>query len=113
MNERQQIGNRLRLARTNAKLTQEQLAEKAGLSVRAFQRYESGANSMKVAHLLRISDAVGVTVGWLCGDEAENAGGRAPFAGVEDIVAQFNIDQFRFYSKHMEAVAQSILENYP
>jgi transcriptional regulator with XRE-family HTH domain len=112
MDERQKFGNRLRLARMNAKLTQEELAEKAGLSVRTFQRYESGANSLNVAQLMRIASAVGVTVGWLCGDEAEKVTGQSPFAGVEDIVAQYSIEQFRFFNKQMVVIAKTILENY-
>jgi hypothetical protein len=61
---------------------------------------------------MRIASAVGVTVGWLCGDETEKAAERSPFAGVEDIVAQYSMEQFRFFNKQMVVIAKSILENY-
>jgi hypothetical protein len=61
---------------------------------------------------MRIASAAGVTEGWLCGDEAERIVGRSPFAAVEDIVAQYSMEQLRFFNKQMVVIAKTILENY-
>lgn len=57
----QQQGVRIRQAREYANLTQEQLAEKSGLSRSTVQRVETG-EGIKYVHLLRIAKALGVAV---------------------------------------------------
>jgi transcriptional regulator with XRE-family HTH domain len=106
------IGERIRLARMNAHLTQDELAEKTGLAIKTVQRYEYGTSSMTLAHLFRIATAVGVTINWFCGENSEREAERSPFADVEGIVAQFTLEQFKFYSKQMASTAMNILENY-
>jgi transcriptional regulator with XRE-family HTH domain len=111
-NELQIIGERIRLARMNAQLTQGELAEKTGLSLKTIQRYESGLRSMDAIHLARIAKAVEVAMEWFCMGETVKIAARSPFADVEDIIAQFSLEQFRFYCNQMAVTAKNIFENY-
>ena len=58
------VGERIKQARTEAGLTQDQLAELIGVGMRQVQYYESG-ESDPYRTLTRIAEATGRTVGWL------------------------------------------------
>lgn len=55
----QHIGERVRLGRQIAGITQEQLAERLGLTFQQVQKYERGANRISAARLLAVADMVG------------------------------------------------------
>lgn len=57
---RRQIGDRVRAVRTERKLSQEKLAEHAGLDRKTVNRIEQGIHSALLDHLLLISDALDV-----------------------------------------------------
>ncbi|MFB7711566.1 MULTISPECIES: helix-turn-helix domain-containing protein [unclassified Streptomyces] len=57
---RRAIGDRIRAARIHANLTQEALAERAGIDRKTVNRIEQGANAALIDHLLLIADALGV-----------------------------------------------------
>lgn len=57
---RRAIGDRIRAARLHANLTQEALAEQAGLDRQSINRIEQGHASPVVDNLIRIADALGV-----------------------------------------------------
>lgn len=57
---RRAIGDRIRAARRDAKLSQEKLAELAGLDRQAVNRIENGHQSPLVDNLIRIADALNV-----------------------------------------------------
>lgn len=59
------IGLRIRQARTNAGLSQRELAERAGISPQYLQRIEVGRQSLAVLVLLRIASALKVKPGSL------------------------------------------------
>lgn len=54
------FGERLRAARESRKLTQEQAAEKAGVSVRQWLRYERGETDPKLENVYRFAELLGV-----------------------------------------------------
>jgi transcriptional regulator with XRE-family HTH domain len=56
------IGVRVRNARADAKLTQEQLAERAGVSWRYIHRVEHGTTGSSIGALLRIARALHVSL---------------------------------------------------
>lgn len=58
---RKQVGNNLRKYRLNAKLTQEQVAERAGISVPFYGNIESGNRLMSMETLITLSAALGVS----------------------------------------------------
>jgi transcriptional regulator with XRE-family HTH domain len=53
------FGDRLRAARHDAGLTQEQLAQRAGLDRSAYSEIERGQRDARLATLLRIESALG------------------------------------------------------
>lgn len=64
-----ELGHRLRRARAEAGLTQEQLVERAGISLYAYQQYERGAvtkngaaTNPRIATLLAIAEALNVEI---------------------------------------------------
>lgn len=55
--------NKLKTARTNAGMTQQQLADASGVNIRQIRRVElgtSGAGNMSARNLLAIADILGV-----------------------------------------------------
>ncbi|MET7759722.1 helix-turn-helix transcriptional regulator [Streptomyces sp. NPDC005389] len=56
------LGDRMRELRTEAGLSQDQLADLIGMERRSVQRYESGERDPRYTELLLIADAFGVPV---------------------------------------------------
>lgn len=67
LTRRRQIGDRIRAARTGRKLSQEKLAELAGLDRKTVNRIEQGTHSTLIDHLLLIADALRVPLRDLVG----------------------------------------------
>ena len=55
------VGGRIREKREAAGLTQEQLAERAGISGNAISRYETAENEMRISTLFKIADGLGTS----------------------------------------------------
>lgn len=59
---------RLLEAREEAGLTQEEVAEAIGVTLRTYRRYEEkGADSMRLPVLVKLVDLYGCTVDWMTG----------------------------------------------
>lgn len=56
------IGKRIRTARLKAGMTQELLAEKAGLSTTHMSNIETGSSKLSLPALISLADALGVSV---------------------------------------------------
>ncbi|WP_327308023.1 helix-turn-helix transcriptional regulator [Streptomyces sp. NBC_01298] len=56
------MGDRIRVARIHEGLTQERLAEHAGVDRSTVQRLEGGTTDAKISHLLRIARVLRVSV---------------------------------------------------
>jgi transcriptional regulator with XRE-family HTH domain len=56
------IGKRIRSIRMSKQLTQEQLAEKSGIAFSTIGKYECGDRKPKSEQLLKIADALGISV---------------------------------------------------
>jgi transcriptional regulator with XRE-family HTH domain len=54
------VGTRIRDARERARLTQEEVADRAGLDRKTISRIENGVMAVLIDHLLDIADALGV-----------------------------------------------------
>lgn len=63
------IGKRMRVAMKARHMTQEQLAEKTGLTVTTISRYARGLRIPKGPCVLTLANALGVTWGYLMGME--------------------------------------------
>lgn len=59
---RMTTGEKIRYFRTSHGFTQEQLASESGLSISALQKYESDERKPKPEQLLKISDALGISI---------------------------------------------------
>jgi len=70
------IGARLRTRRRQLGLSQSDLAERLGVSFQQVQKYERGANRVAASTLLAAAEALGVSVGWLVGEDASRDGGE-------------------------------------
>lgn len=57
-----QVGRRIRQARRDAKLTQEQLGNMIGLTFQQVQKYEKGVNRISAGRLFEIAQALGITI---------------------------------------------------
>ena len=69
------IGARMRTRRRQLGLSQTSLAEALGVSFQQVQKYERGANRVAASTLVAAAEALGVSVGWLVGEEGGGAGG--------------------------------------
>lgn len=65
------VGQRVRLARRDKNLNQEELAERIGIHRNSLVRYERGERGIDVALLVRISEVLGVSLHWLVTGEGE------------------------------------------
>ena len=73
MAEKNTIGGKLTLVRESRKLSQDQLAERAGLKAEMVKEIESGALIPSLGPLIRIARALGVRLGTFL-DDQENVG---------------------------------------
>lgn len=65
------IGGRIRARRLAIGAGQDALARRLGVSPQQIHKYEQAQNRVTGARLLLIAEALGVTVGWLVGEENE------------------------------------------
>ena len=61
--------NRLKEARLNAKLTQEDVAKRIGVFKTTISGYETGRSEPCMAHLISLMEIYGVDANWLLQDE--------------------------------------------
>ncbi len=67
------IGQRLKKARLNKKLTQEQLAEQIDVSIAFLSRIERGSSHVNLKRLTQICDILGVTEGFILNGTSSNS----------------------------------------
>ena len=83
------LGRRLRQARSAIGLTQQQFADRLGVSVQQLQKYERGSNRISASRLYQMSHVLDVSIPWffegLAGAEHENPN-SAPLRDDADIV---------------------------
>jgi transcriptional regulator with XRE-family HTH domain len=70
------IGARIRTRRRQLGLSQSALADRLGVSFQQVQKYERGANRVAASTLLAAARALGVTIGWLVGEDEAAQGGE-------------------------------------
>lgn len=100
MNE--MLGSRIKALRIAKNFTQEQVAEKIGISRQKYARIESGVNSITLDILSKIAEVLGVTVGDITRvlDETPVVAYRA---GMENGSSQkiFDMLDLLYANKHM------------
>src|SRR5262245_63801620 len=82
-----EVGQRIRVLRQKAKLTQTALAEQVGVAFQQVQKYENGRNRVSAGRLVRIADVLGVPVSRLLSTDEDGGvtesgprGGKSPLA---------------------------------
>ena len=60
------VGNRVRRAREEKDFTQLDVALKTGISLRRFQRIESGTSAMTISDLVKLSKALDLSICVVC-----------------------------------------------
>jgi SOS-response transcriptional repressor LexA len=73
-------GKRLKLARENARLTQEQVARELDVNRHVVWNWETGRSWPTLGHLRRLTGLYGVTVDWLMGNEDRVAEARPVYS---------------------------------
>jgi transcriptional regulator with XRE-family HTH domain len=76
-----EIGARIRTRRKELGLSQEQLAEKVGVSYQQVQRYENGSSTLNVENVQRIAHALGVPTVILVEGEDSRAAAKSIAVG--------------------------------
>ena len=61
------VGHRIRVARADARMSQEELAKTAGVSAARIKNYENGESCPLLQTAVVIAEALGITVNDLCG----------------------------------------------
>lgn len=54
------VGNHVRLRRLEARMSQDVLANKCGVSFQQIQKYESGVDRISISRFVRIANALGI-----------------------------------------------------
>ncbi len=67
------IGERLKKARTDKKMTQERLAEKLDVSIAFLSRIERGNSHVNLKRLSQICEILGVSEGYILNDASSNS----------------------------------------
>jgi transcriptional regulator with XRE-family HTH domain len=75
---RDQVGRRLSMRRTWLRLTQEEVADKAGVSRNFISAIERSAQGLDAWRLSLIADALGVTIDWLLTGPDEHVTAHTP-----------------------------------
>lgn len=56
------MGRRIKLRRKHIKLTQEEMAERLGISVKHFSEVERGITGLSIENLIKVSDILGLSL---------------------------------------------------
>ena len=80
------IGNNIKQLRVQKNLTQDQVAEKLGVSYQAVSKWENNANTPDIALLPRIADLFGVTIDALFSDSIADHSALHPFMKDDDVI---------------------------
>lgn len=89
------LGTNLQKARSDRKMTREQLAEKAGISPTFLANLECGNKMMSVMTLMHLSDALNISVDTL----VRGASSATQMKGIELLLRDQPADMVRFIEK--------------
>lgn len=104
------IGKRIKIARINAEITQEQLSEKANLSPSHMSNIETGTTKVSLSMMIGIANALGVTLDDLLCDSIANA--RPQFEkDIQQILDSCNAYEIRIVKDVMAATLESLRSN--
>lgn len=74
---------RLKLLRTNAKLTQQEIASRLGVERSTYVKYERGSSDPPSSTLVRLADMFDVSVDYILGHDASRSAPPSPVTSAE------------------------------
>ena len=92
------FSDRLKESRTNANLTQEQLAEKLGIAKSTLSGYENGSREPAISTIAKMLDILNVDANYLYQDEVQN---------LTDVVVDI-AEKMNFIKSYMEKFSTGI-----
>src|SRR5262249_58719583 len=78
------VGQRVRMARLMANMSQTELGEHIGITIQQVQKYEKGGNRISSSRLAQISEVLGKPVSWFFNEG--RASPRAKASGAADVL---------------------------
>ena len=104
------IGNRIKIARINADMTQEALAGKVNLSPSHMSNIETGTTKVSLTTIVNIANALSVTVDDLLCDNLVRA--RAQMENdIQDVIDVCDDYEIRIEKNTLQAVIETLRKN--
>ncbi len=106
MNELAALGRRIQKLRRKVGLSQEQLAEKADLSLKHLGEVERGRGNPTFSSLVGLAAALGITLSELCDFQHEQQSADAIKREVHTIIDEAEEDDSRTYYRVLKALTK-------
>jgi transcriptional regulator with XRE-family HTH domain len=104
------IGGRLRAHRLSHELSQEELADRLGITFQQVQKYEKGANRISAGRLKEISDILQVPIATWFADEKRSSRKRPDRADVHEFITSARaIRLLKSFSRIKDAKTQNLI----
>jgi transcriptional regulator with XRE-family HTH domain len=105
------LGQRIKqLRRQKLNITQEQLAEKMGVSKSTISQWESNTNEPNVDALIKLADLFGVTVDYLIGRDNYSEEERNFLRDIDELTPEDLIEKYHLKIGDREATREEIVE---
>lgn len=93
------MGNRIKKSRELAGLTQEEVAEKVGVSRTAVTRWEQGEIEPKISNLVEIANVLNVSTDYLLGTNTRECSNGLNLSGKAELALQEFVQEIRNENK--------------
>jgi transcriptional regulator with XRE-family HTH domain len=105
-----EIGKRIRAQRLSRGMSQEDLADRLGVTFQQLQKYEKGANRVSAARLREIAIALKLPISVLYGTDRYASKAGAGNAGVQELITSSRaINLLKHFSRIKDAAAQNLV----
>lgn len=104
------IGKRIKIARINAEMTQEQLAEKVSLSISHISNIETGTTKVSLSAIVNLANVLSVTVDQLLCDNLTQA--RPQFEqDIRQVLDTCSPYELRVVRQQVKSLVETLKEN--
>jgi transcriptional regulator with XRE-family HTH domain len=105
-----EIGKRIRAQRLSRGMSQEDLADRLGVTFQQLQKYEKGANRVSAARLREIAIALKLPIAVLYGADRYASKSGLGTAGVQELITSSRaINLLKHFSRIKDASAQNLV----
>lgn len=102
------LGRRIKQIRKRQGLTQEMLAEQAGISAQYVSNIERGKENPTLDLLLRLADALKIPLGELCDFQADEVNRKKIMGAIREMLERADPDRLRVALKVLTAVLREL-----